>query len=197
MLTAELRPLSIPVTQFQLGTFDFSGFTPSRSSQTAGQASPTETLQWPEAARHTYGRNYVSQSSSAISAGRVRGMRGSSLRELHNTVFDVVDGSENANVVRIGLGAGLYGFVGRYVPRSMVSWMMGIRRIDELSAWNDEFHHNQRLAALNSASEGELEESAESASENDEMLGDIGASRFVNVAVTPNVWGEDHKSPKR
>jgi len=197
VLTAELRPLSIPVTQFQLGTFDFSGFTPSRSLPTAGQASPAETLQWPEAARHTYGRNYVSQSSSAISAGRVRGMRGSSLRELHNTVFDVVDGSENANVVRIGLGAGLYGFVGRYVPRSMVSWMMGIRRIDELSAWNDEFHHNQRLAALNSASEGELEESAESASENDEMLGDIGASRFVNVAVTPNVWGEDPKSPKR
>ncbi|KAH7018524.1 uncharacterized protein B0I36DRAFT_336149 [Microdochium trichocladiopsis] len=202
VLTAELRPLSIPVTQFQLGTFDFSGFTPSRSTpQIQGQLPPAETLQWPEAARHTYGRNYVSQSASAISAGRVRGMRGSSLRELHNTVFDVVDGSEHADVVRIGLGAGLYGFVGRWVPRGLVSWMMGIRRIDELSAWNDEFHANYTPPAL--ASEGELEDGAESASENDDMLGGIAGSRFINVAreekwreASPNVWGEDPKSPK-
>ncbi|KXJ86911.1 hypothetical protein Micbo1qcDRAFT_106250, partial [Microdochium bolleyi] len=136
VLTAELRPLNIPVTQFQLGTFDFSGFTPARPTpQIPGALPPADTLQWPDAARHTYGQNYVTQSQSAISAGRVRGLRGSSLRGLHNSVFDVIDGSEAADVVRIGLGAGLYSFVGRFVPRSLVSWMMGVRKIDQLSAW--------------------------------------------------------------
>lgn len=59
------------------------------------------------------------------------------MRELHNAVFDVIDGSEKSGVVRIGLGAGLYGFVGRWAPRGMVSWMMGIRRVDELSTWSE------------------------------------------------------------
>lgn len=94
-------------------------------------------LQWPEAARHAYARNFAAQSASAISAGRVRGLRGSSLRDLHNAVFDVLDGSEGGAVVRVGLGAGLYGFVGRWMPRGLVAWMMGIRKVDgELSAWN-------------------------------------------------------------
>ncbi|KAI1463193.1 DUF1776-domain-containing protein [Daldinia caldariorum] len=165
VLTAELRPLDIPVTHIQLGTFDFAGFTPTRpnnnnilnlppsSSSAAGPTtnfpttgfqnpllappSPAETLGWPESARRTYGRNYVSQSASAISAGRIRGLRGSSLRELHNAVFDVIDGSgdRGGDVVRVGLGAGLYGFVGRWAPRGVVAWMMGIRKVDELSAW--------------------------------------------------------------
>ncbi|KAI1475440.1 DUF1776-domain-containing protein [Daldinia eschscholtzii] len=149
VLTAELRPLAIPVTHIQLGTFDFAGFTPTRPGPSGPTTtthlpttglhplltSPAETLQWPESARRTYGRNYMSQSSSAISAGRIRGLRGSSLRELHNAVFDVIDGSDQSDVVRVGLGAGLYGFVGRWAPRGLVAWMMGIRKVDELSAW--------------------------------------------------------------
>ncbi|KAI1378889.1 DUF1776-domain-containing protein [Hypoxylon crocopeplum] len=138
VLTAELRPLAIPVTHIQLGTFDFSSFTPVRPApNTPGLLPPAnEPLQWPESARHAYGRNYVSQSSSAVSAGRIRGLRGSSLRDLHNAVFDVIDGSEQSDVVRVGLGAGLYGFVGRWAPRGLVAWMMGIRKVDELSSWD-------------------------------------------------------------
>lgn len=165
VLTAELRPLAIPVTHIQLGTFDFGPFTSSSSAShpssahgggggprplITGIGSTTTTgagghlppmashpLQWPEAARHAYARNYAVQSGSAIAAGRVRGLRGSSLRDLHNAVFDVLDGSEGGAVVRVGLGAGLYGFVGRWVPRGLVAWMMGIRPVDgDLSAWN-------------------------------------------------------------
>jgi hypothetical protein len=62
-------------------------------------------------------------------------MRGSSLRDLHNAVFDVIDGSNKSDVVRVGLGASVYGFVGRWVPRGLVAWMMGIRRVDELATW--------------------------------------------------------------
>lgn len=139
VLAGELRPLSIPVTHVQLGTFDFSGFTPSalRSQQPSGLLTgpPAETLTWPDAARKTYGRNFVNTSTSAISAGRARGMRGSSLRDLHKVVFDVIDGSNTSNVVRVGLGADLYGFVGKWVPRNLVQWIMGHRKVDELSSW--------------------------------------------------------------
>ncbi|KAJ0161548.1 UPF0744 protein [Colletotrichum tanaceti] len=145
VLTAELRPLGIPVTHMQLGTFDFTGFQPAKHTHPSQRglleggpgidADATETLMWPDNARHAYGRNFVMQSTSAISAGRIRGLKGSSLRHLHNAVFDVIDGSITSGTVRVGLGASVYGFVGRWVPRGLVSWMMGIRRVDELSSW--------------------------------------------------------------
>jgi NAD(P)-dependent dehydrogenase (short-subunit alcohol dehydrogenase family) len=141
VLTGELRPLGIPVTHMQLGTFDFAGFTPAANSRllhphgllTAPE--DADALPWPDSARHAYGKNFVSQSGSAIGAGRIRGMRGSSLKELHNAVFDVIDGSLTNGMVQVGLGAGVYGFVGRWVPKGLVSWMMGIRRVNELATW--------------------------------------------------------------
>lgn len=179
VLAGELRPMSIPVTHVQLGTFDFTGFTPaalrlSSAVQPGLLPAPesAETLTWPEAARHTYGRNFVNTSASAISAGRIRGMRGSSLRELHNSVFDVIDGSNTSGVVRVGLGADLYGFVGKFVPRSLVAWMMGMRHVDELATWQSSFHPSPR-----------------SGSEN----GDGPGSEYVSVQPGPgdaNVWKE-------
>lgn len=141
VLTAELRPLGIPVTHVQLGTFDFAGFTPAANSRLLAPhgllpaPEDAEALPWPDSARHAYGKNFVSQSASAIGAGKIRGMRGSSLRELHNAVFDVIDGSIASGTVSVGLGASVYGFVGRWVPRGLVAWMMGIRRVDELATW--------------------------------------------------------------
>ncbi|KAK4129225.1 DUF1776-domain-containing protein [Parathielavia appendiculata] len=141
VLTAELRPLGIPVTHIQLGTFDFAGFTPAANSRLLHPhgllpaPEHAEELPWPDSARQAYGKNFVSQSGSAISAGKVRGLKGSSLRELHNAVFDVIDGSITSGTVRVGLGASVYGFVGRWVPRGLVAWMMGIRRVDELAMW--------------------------------------------------------------
>ncbi|KAK0617972.1 hypothetical protein B0T17DRAFT_656151 [Bombardia bombarda] len=154
VLTAELRPLQIPVTHVQLGTFDFLGFTPEKGNNTHahhhthnrpyyGAANPgllpssegADTLSWPDSARQAYGQNYLTQANSAIAAGRIRGVRGTSLKELHNAVFDVLDGSITSGTVRVGLGAGVYGFVGRWVPRGVVAWMMGIRKVDELATW--------------------------------------------------------------
>ncbi|KAI0021159.1 hypothetical protein F4780DRAFT_739328 [Xylariomycetidae sp. FL0641] len=196
VLTGELRPLGIPVTHLQLGTFDFAGFTPTTrgGSLTApgpGAAPPTETLQWPDHARHAYGRNYVAHAASAIGAGRIRGMplRGSSLRELHHAVFDVLDGgSEKAGaaVVRVGLGAGLYGFVGRWVPRGLVAWMMGIRKVDDLGAW--EGGSSSSSGDNRSSRTGSSERS--SGSENGEATTEyISVGRDNESGV--NVWKED------
>ncbi|KAI1392970.1 DUF1776-domain-containing protein [Hypoxylon trugodes] len=183
VLTAELRPLSIPVTHIQLGTFDFTGFTPVRGpsphthSHNSVLLTANDTRQWPEAARHAYARNYVSQSGSAIAAGRIGGLRGSSLRDLHNAVFDVVDGTDLSDVVRVGLGAGIYGFVGRWAPRGLVAWMMGIRRVHELSSWEGSGSGNVS---------GSVSEGGSGSSENGE------GSEFIAVARDDdgghNVW---------
>ncbi|KAJ4271359.1 hypothetical protein NW762_000061 [Fusarium torreyae] len=176
VLTAELRPLDIPVTHMQLGTFDFSSFVPTRGGPNQGlvtAGNPESPLVWPEGARHVYARNFVAQTSSAISGGRIRGLKGSSLRRLHTSVFDVIDGSLTADTVRVGLGASVYGFVGRFAPRSLVSWMMGIRRVDELSTWK---------------TSSDSDSDSDDESENGESENDKGASEFIAVPQETNVW---------
>ncbi|KAK4227254.1 hypothetical protein QBC38DRAFT_443937 [Podospora fimiseda] len=165
VLAAELGPLQIPVTHMQLGTFDFSGFTPAQQRVQRGQnwsggrqqqlllAEEAETLNWPEMARRTYARNFVNQSTSAIAPGKIGGIRGSSLKELHNAVFDVIDGSLTSGTVRVGLGASVYGFVGRWVPRTVVAYMMGIRKVDELAAWQSSAHGTPRSGSNNGGDE--------------------------------------------
>jgi hypothetical protein len=52
------------------------------------------------------------------------------LRELNDAVFDaMVAGS--GGTVRVGMGSSVYGFVGRWVPRGLVGWMMGVRKLGE------------------------------------------------------------------
>jgi hypothetical protein len=118
----------------------------------------------------------MAQTSSAISGGRIRGLKGSSLRHLHNSVFDVIDGSLTADTIRVGLGASMYGFVGRFAPRSLVSWMMGIRKVDQLSTWKT------------SSYEGSSREGSEN--------GDEGSASEQFVTVTPekNIWRSDVES---
>ncbi|KAJ4169300.1 hypothetical protein NW754_016334 [Fusarium falciforme] len=182
VLTAELRPLDIPVTHMQLGTFDFSSFVPARGHGQQGlikSGNPESPLVWPEGARHVYAKNFVAQTSSAISGGRIRGLRGSSLRSLHNSVFDVIDGSIIADSVRVGLGASVYGFVGRWAPRSLVSWMMGIRRVDELSTWKTSSYEGSE---------------ADEESENGDAEGGETSTEFVAVPPESNVWGGAHEA---
>ncbi|KAG8409069.1 hypothetical protein J3458_020070 [Metarhizium acridum] len=178
VLTAELRPLDIAVTHMQLGTFDFSSFVPSRAAIShrglVSAGNPQEPLVWPDGARHVYGRNFVAQTSSAISGGRVRGLKGSSLRRLHNAVFDVMDGTITGDTVRIGLGSSVYGFVGRWAPRSLVSWMMGIRKVDELSTWK---------TSSCAGSEREESEDGEAAT--------TSSNEFIAVPSERNVWSAD------
>ncbi|KAF4975231.1 hypothetical protein FZEAL_7938 [Fusarium zealandicum] len=178
VLTAELRPLDIPVTHMQLGTFDFSGFVPARGTPHQGlvtSGNPESPLVWPEGARHVYAKNFVAQTSSAISGGRIRGLKGSSLRRLHTSVFDVIDGSITADTVRVGLGSSVYGFVGRFAPRGLVSWMMGIRRVDELSTWKTSSY-----------------ESSEEEESDDEENGET-SNEFIAVpSETTNIWNSEH-----
>lgn len=129
-LRSELLPLDIPVTHLQLGSFDISSFSPhNKALVPTTQSQRAETLKWDESTRQAYARNFVAVSSK--SAGGVAAVgRGSSLRELNNAVFDAM-ASGRSGTVRVGMGSRTYGFVGRWVPRGLVGWMMGVRKIGE------------------------------------------------------------------
>ncbi|RAL67870.1 hypothetical protein DID88_008595 [Monilinia fructigena] len=60
----------------------------------------------------------------------------SNLRELNNAVFDAME-RQSGGVVRVGMGSSVYGFIGAWVPRGLVGWMMGVRELKEESAEED------------------------------------------------------------
>ena len=54
---------------------------------------------------------------------------GTSLKELHNNVFDaIVRGKGRNGTVFVGQGARMYGLIGKLVPDGIVSWMMNARK---------------------------------------------------------------------
>lgn len=52
------------------------------------------------------------------------------MRELNNAVFDAVVAGKGG-VVRVGMGSSVYGFVGRWVPKGLVGWIMGLRKVGD------------------------------------------------------------------
>ncbi|KAG9235411.1 hypothetical protein BJ875DRAFT_271063 [Amylocarpus encephaloides] len=126
VLTAELSPLDIPVTHLQLGTFDTRAYTPHNNKQLTIQGSRAETLRWDDEARSAYGKNFVHANAHSVK-GPVVG-HGTSLRNLNDAVFDAMIGSRGGTV-RVGMGSSLYGFVGRFVPKDLVGYMMGMRAV--------------------------------------------------------------------
>jgi hypothetical protein len=129
-LRSELAPLDIPVTHLKLGAFDFSTVHPRNQLQAQTlQAQRAEMLCWPEGARQIYGRNFLSVAERGPSIG---GPKGSPLRELHNAVFDAMT-RRKGGAVNVGMGSSVYEFVGTWVPKGLIGWMMGMRRLKKVS----------------------------------------------------------------
>jgi hypothetical protein len=130
-LRGELAPLDIPVTHLKLGAFDFSTMHPRNQLQGQTlQAQRAEMLCWPEGTRQIYGRNFLSVAERRPSIG---GPKGSPLRELNNAVFDAM-AKRRGGTIRVGMGSSTYEFVGTWVPKSLVGWMMGMRRARKVGA---------------------------------------------------------------
>ncbi|KAF2253349.1 DUF1776-domain-containing protein [Trematosphaeria pertusa] len=143
-LRGELGTLGIDVCQFKLGTFDCTHVGGKQHLQpTAGP----NTFLWPTSARRLYANNFVNQSRIAHSRGLLSqtGSTGSSLRELHNAVFDALTQKRPRRVWRVGRGSVTYDLVGNWAPSGLVGWMMGVRRV-----------------SLNAAAEPQLEDSVQS-----------------------------------
>ncbi|KAF2270648.1 DUF1776-domain-containing protein [Lojkania enalia] len=143
-LRGELGTLGINVCQFKLGTFDYSNVGGKQHLQSAGGP---KTHGWPTTTRALYAANFVNQSRIAQNRGLFHqaGSRGSSLRELHNAVFDALTQKHARRVWRVGRGSTTYDLVGNWVPNGLVGWMLGVRRV-----------------SLNEVAEPKLEDSAQS-----------------------------------
>ncbi|KAH5040181.1 hypothetical protein HBI55_091680 [Parastagonospora nodorum] len=121
-LRQELGTLGIDVLQFHLGTFDYSHVGPKHHLQTRAAGSPHA---WPATTRTLYARNFETQTRAGLNADS----SGSPLRELHNAVFDALVQRRPKSVWRVGRGSVAYDLVGKWVPDSLVGWMMGLRRV--------------------------------------------------------------------
>jgi NAD(P)-dependent dehydrogenase (short-subunit alcohol dehydrogenase family) len=126
-LRAELGTLGIDVLQFHLGTFDYSHVGPKHHLQTRAAGSPHA---WPATTRALYASNFENQTRAGQSRGFLNAdSSGSSLRELHNAVFDALTQRRPRSVWRVGRGSVTYDLVGSWVPEGLVGWMMGLRRV--------------------------------------------------------------------
>ncbi|KAH6638050.1 hypothetical protein C7974DRAFT_390765 [Boeremia exigua] len=126
-LRGELGTLGIHAIQFHLGTFDYSNVGPKHHLQTKTAPSP---LGWPAGTREMYASNFTNQARIGQSRGLFsQNSPGTSLRELHNAVFDAVTQKRPRKVWRVGRGSVTYGLVGSWLPNSLVGWMMGLRRV--------------------------------------------------------------------
>ncbi|KAF2146688.1 uncharacterized protein K452DRAFT_282870 [Aplosporella prunicola CBS 121167] len=127
-LKGELSTIGIDVCHIKLGTFDCSGV---GNKQYLQSLRDRRTDEWPAAARALYAENYVTQARIAGSRGLFADngstAKGSSLRELHNAVFDALTRRQAQKVWRVGRGSVAYDIVGSWVPAGMVRWMLGIR----------------------------------------------------------------------
>lgn len=118
-LSAEMQPLGVSVCQIKIGNFNLDQFGRDAILRNAS----SETISWPAPARTSYAKAYLSMTGSARSL-----TRGSPLRELHNTVFDLLtQKSVIRRTRRVGRGSLLYPGLGIWMPQGLVAWMMGYR----------------------------------------------------------------------
>ncbi|KAI9698193.1 MAG: hypothetical protein M1836_004195 [Candelina mexicana] len=131
-LSGELATMGIDVCQLRLGTFDC-GSVGGRGHLQTSNATGADVLAWPASTRAIYAKNYFAQAGSPGNRGAIGGVgvniKGSPLRELHNSVFDALTIARPGRVWHVGKGSLAYDLVGRWVPTGLVGWMLGVRRV--------------------------------------------------------------------
>ncbi|CAD6564507.1 MAG: hypothetical protein ASARMPREDX12_002694 [Alectoria sarmentosa] len=109
-LRREVQVQGVNVVQFRLGHFDF-GPTLSDNQQLV----PSQ-----YSSRAEFARRRLEQK------GVEKPMKGQSLRELHNGIFDaMVRGKGRNGTIFVGRGARIYDLVGKWAPDGIVGWMLG------------------------------------------------------------------------
>ena len=109
-LRREVQVQGVNVVQFRLGHFDY-GLTLSDNQQLV----PSQ-----YSLRAEYARRRLEQKGSE------KPVKGQSLRELHNGIFDaMVRGKGKNGTIFVGRGARSYDLVGKWVPDGIVGWMLG------------------------------------------------------------------------
>ncbi|KAM0799283.1 hypothetical protein BDR22DRAFT_807571 [Usnea florida] len=109
-LRQEVQVQGVNVVHFRLGHFDYGPAVTDNQQLVLSQYSP----------RAGFAKRRLEQK------GVEKPVKGQSLRELHNGIFDaLVRGKGKNGTIFVGRGARSYHFVGRWVPRGIVGWMTG------------------------------------------------------------------------
>ena len=117
-LRKEVQGQGVNIVQFQLGHFDY-GLAASDDQQ---QLVLSQHMSVAEATKKRLQQKGLLQEKS----------KGTSLRELHNSVFDaIVRGKGKNGTVFVGQGARVYDLVGKLVPGGIVGWMMSNSKTKE------------------------------------------------------------------
>jgi hypothetical protein len=131
-LGAEIPRSNLTITTMKLGGFDYHN-----SFQSPTQIATFSTTRYgnqsPDGKDHgNNGHSKTPPRSTSVDTLKSyvslsTGFRkGSPLRELHNSVFDAVVGRRRGTIF-VGKGSRMYDFVGRWMPASLVGWMLGRR----------------------------------------------------------------------
>lgn len=120
-LRKEIPPKDLNIVQLKLGSFDYGSVGRQMVVATANIAR----------AEHPGGDVDARAKHLDDQFGKMKNERekGTSMRQLHNTVFDSISrGKGRGGTIFVGRGAWAYDFVGRWVPGSVVGWMMGLNQ---------------------------------------------------------------------
>lgn len=118
-LRREVHVEGVNVVQLRLGHFDYGPMSSDSQQLVPSQYSP----------RAEFARRRLEE------RGVAKPVKGQSLRELHNGVFDaIVRGKGRNGTIFVGRGARSYDIVGKWVPDGIVGWMMGAAKTNGLDA---------------------------------------------------------------
>ena len=114
-LRKEVQEQGVNVVQFQLGHFDYGVSVPDNHQQLV----LSQQMSRSQATKRRLEEKGVSPKEAT----------GTSLKELHNNVFDaIVRGKGRNGTVFVGQGARTYSLIGSLVPDGIVNWMMNARK---------------------------------------------------------------------
>ena len=132
-LRKEISHKDLNIVQLKLGSFDFgTSKSTERQMVVTADIACTEHPGWDAAAR----AKHLKEQFNKLRGDRVKG---SSLRELNNTVFDCIARRRGkGGTVFVGRGAWTYDLVGRWVPDGVVGWMMGLKHSQRGDLWQTE-----------------------------------------------------------
>lgn len=112
--------------------------TPSPNSIPIPPSARADVLSWPAPLRQSYARQFLSsigrRSSSSLSSSTSSAVKGAPIRELYIVVFDAlgagippgVNKGPGKFVFRVGTGSRVYEFLGKWLPRGLIGWMLGV-----------------------------------------------------------------------
>lgn len=116
-LRKEAQGQDLNVVQFMLGNFDY-GLAVDDDQQ---QLVISQHLSVADATRQRLEKQGLAKKAA----------KGTSLRELHNEIFDaIVRGKGRNGTIFVGSGSRTYDLVGKWVPSGIVGWMMGSHNDD-------------------------------------------------------------------